>query len=216
MYKGRPPSIQSFTPTHSNPSGPQNVTLNQPIFQSNLKNCFPNFNFGTGGELFLGEDHWHKFSSPSKFLWPILVAIDNLYRSGNGRLLFQWWSVIVVLAAIGIVISATTSDCYFGGYWRSLFQRQLAIVGRKLLLSTLANSKNCSPDVVANTLCVCEKTDKIWFVANGWPNITRNARWSAFTSPNEAFASCSHYITHLFICSIRSCGQGFGCWLCLA
>ncbi len=84
----------------------------------------------------------------------------------------------------------------------------VAIVGRKLRLSTLVNSKNCSPDVVVNTLCVCKKPDKIWFVANGRPNITRNAHWSAFASPNKAFASCSHYITHLFIRSIHLCGQG--------
>ncbi len=31
MYKGHPPSIWSFTPAHSNSSGPQNVTLYQSI-----------------------------------------------------------------------------------------------------------------------------------------------------------------------------------------
>ncbi len=69
------------------------------------------------------------------------------------------------------------------------------IIGRKFRPFTWTYSKNCSPDV-ANSLCVHKKTDKIWFVANGYPNITRNARWSAFAGPNEAFASCSHYITH--------------------
>ncbi len=43
--------------------------------------------------------------------------------------------------------------------------------------STLMNSRNSSPDVVANTFCVHEKIDKIWFVVNGWLNITSNARF---------------------------------------
>ncbi len=88
--------------------------------KSNLKNCFPNYNFGTGGELFLGEDYWRKPSSTSKFLWPILAVIDNLYRSSNWRLLFRLWSAIVVLAVIG--------DSYFSHYQRLLFWRQSVIV----------------------------------------------------------------------------------------
>ncbi len=168
----------------------------------------PNFNFRTGDKLFLGEDHWRKLSSLHQVFMVQLAAINNLYRSGNWRLSFWQWSAIVVLAAIGIVISAATTDCYFGGNRRSLLRRRLAIVGWKLRLSTLENGKNCSLDIVANTLCVCEKTDKIWFVANGCRNIKCNARWSASPGPNKAFASCSYYITHLLICSIRSCGQG--------
>ncbi len=69
------------------------------------------------------------------------------------------------------------------------------------------NSKNFSSDVIANTLCVHKNTDKILFAVNFWSNITCNARWSAFAGPNEAFASCLLYITHLLTCSIRSCGQ---------
>ncbi len=53
------------------------------------------------------------------------------------------------------------------------------IVGQKLHPSTRTNSQNCSLDIVNNTLCVCEKTDKIWFTANGWLNITHDAHWSA-------------------------------------
>ncbi len=79
----------------------------------NLKNCFPNFNFGTGGEL-------RKLSSPSKFLWSILAAIDNHYCSGNWRFLFRRWSTIIVLAAIG--------NINFSGYRRLLFWRQSVIV----------------------------------------------------------------------------------------
>ncbi len=105
-----------------------------------------------------------------------------------------------------IVISAVISDQNrnFNDNRQTLFRRWLAIIDRKLRPSALTNSKNCGPEVVANTLCVCEKTDKIWFSANGWLNITNNARWSVFTGPNEAFVSCSHYITR----SILSCGQG--------
>ncbi len=89
--------------------------------------------------------------------------------SGDRQSLSQWQVAIVISAVIGnhcfgshrgIVISVATSDCYFGGNWRSLFRRRLAIVGRKLRRSTLANSKNCSPEVVTNTLCVRKKPTK--------------------------------------------------------
>ncbi len=126
--------------------------------------------------------------------------IDNRYCSGNWRLLFRWWSAIVVLAAIG--------DSFFSHYRWLLFWRWLVIIGWKLRSSTQTNSKNWSPGYFVNTFCVCEKTDKIWFVANDWPNIMHNARWSAFAGPNEAFASCSNYVTHSLTHSIRSCGQG--------
>ncbi len=88
--------------------------------KSNLKNCFANFNFGTGGELVQGEDHLHKLSSPSKFLWPILAVIDNLYRSSNCDCYFDGDRRSLFWQPLGIVLSATTSDRYFGGDWWSL------------------------------------------------------------------------------------------------
>ncbi len=71
------------------------------------------------------------------------------------------------------------------------------------------NSQNCSPDVVAKTLCVCKKTNKIWFTVNGSPNITRNIRCSAFTGLNKAIAACLCYIMCSLTHSIHWCGPGF-------
>ncbi len=100
-------------------------------------------------------------------------------------------------------------------WWQSLFQWRLAIVGQKLRPSILTNSQNFNSAIVANILFVCEKTKKIWFAANGWPNITHNARWSAFPGPNKAFASYSHYVTSSLTHLIRSCRQGLCKWLLL-
>ncbi len=53
------------------------------------------------------------------------------------------------------------------------------------------NSQNCGANVIVNTFYVCKKTNMIWFVVNGWPNIMCNIHCCAFTGPNKAFAICS-------------------------
>ncbi len=114
---------QQSSSTKSTPPAP-NLKFGKQFFfnilkKRNLKDCFPNFNFGTEGELFLGKDRWHKLSSPSKFLWSILAAMDNRYCNGNWRLLFRW---SLFWQPSGIVILASTGNCYFGSDWRSLVE----------------------------------------------------------------------------------------------
>ncbi len=90
---------------------------------------------------------------------------------------------------------------HISGDRQSLLQRRLTIIGQKLCPSTLTHSKNCSPDVDANILCVPTRF-------GSQPNNTCNACWSVFAGPNEEFASCSHYITRLLTSLIRLCEQG--------
>ncbi len=108
-------------------------------------------------------------------------AIDIHYFGGTQRSLFWWQLAIIILAAI--------SNCYFGNDRWLLFRRWLSIA----ILAAIGNywpkaspiqpnkQSKCSPYIILNTLCICEKTDKFWFVANGWLNIKHNARWSALT-----------------------------------
>ncbi len=101
--------------TKSSPPVP-NLKFGKQFFfklkKRNLKNCFPNFKFGTGGELFVEGDHWRKlFSSSPSFYGPIIISYI-CYFGGDWWLLFQPQSVIVILMVIG--------NHYFGGNRRSL------------------------------------------------------------------------------------------------
>ncbi len=116
----------------------------------------------------------------------IAVMIGDRYFGSDRRSLFRWRSAIV-------------SDRYFGGNWRSL--------AKSFTRSHWQTVKLQSGHRRKYPLC-SRKNQLDLFAANGWPNITRNARWPAFASPNDVFMSCSHYITHSLTLSINLCGQG--------
>ncbi len=106
------------------------------------------------------------------------VIGDCCFGSHRGKL-FQPLPAIVILAAI--------SNRYFGGNRQSLFRQRWAIISQKLHSSHWRTVKTVVQMSSQIPFVFAKKTDKIWFAANGWPNITRNARWSAFAGPNEVF-----------------------------
>ncbi len=137
----------------------------------------------------------------------IAVAIGDYYFRSDRWLLFWWQSGIIISSVIGIVILTAIDNHYFSGDWRS-WAKSFACPHWRTV-KTIVQTSSLIP--CCFLLCVSEKTDKFWFVANGWSNITRTAHWSAFAGPNEAFAhhiSCSHYITRSLTRLIQSCGQG--------
>ncbi len=87
--------------------------------------------------------------------------------------------------------------CYFDGDQGSLFQQWSAIITKSFACPCWQTFKTVVHMSLRIPFCVWEKIDKIWFMTNGWPDITHNARWSAFASPNKAFALC-YMFTYTF------------------
>ncbi len=83
------------------------------------------------------------------------------------------------------------------GWWMTPNCEKMCFYVRAVIHSLIRSEwiVKTSPDVFRNTLCVCKKADKIWFMANSWSNIMCNIRCSAFVGSNKVFMICLRYIT---------------------